>query len=62
MMLSQFVGAAIGGILAAACLFSTNNPEGQGVVIPELLVLLCPVGISEGAVQAGCDTNNDRHF
>ena len=62
MILAQFVGAAIGALLAVAALFSLDNPEGQGIIIPELTVLLCPIGIKDGAAQKNfCDTNNDRH-
>ena len=62
MILAQFIGAAIGALLAVLCLYSLNNPEWQGLVVPELMVLLCPIGISDGAVKKGCDTNNDRHL
>ena len=60
-LVSQFVGAFLGMALSIAVLYSTSNTEGQWLVIPEFVPLLCPKGVEDGEVVIPCDLNGTRH-
>ena len=61
MIFAQIIGGILALVLSVLALYSMNNPEGQWLVIPDLVPILCPIGIEQGTITP-CDLSGNRHI
>ena len=48
MIFAQILGGMVAIVFSILALYSKDNPEGQWLVIPDLVPILCPIGIEAG--------------